>query len=103
MKKIFWTTIFWIVVVVGFAFYVKLFNPNIAAGISTWLGVTTITTSGEAIVPVGTGEDINSKINSMETMITDIQAKLNVLVAPILVPTPIVETTGSVDVWSGTK
>ncbi len=49
MKKIFWTTVFWLIVFFGFAFYAKLFDANMAAGISTWLGTTTITTSGELI------------------------------------------------------
>jgi TM2 domain-containing membrane protein YozV len=53
MKKIFWTTIVWIVIFVGFAFYMKMFDTNLATQASTFLGVTTITTSGEPITASG--------------------------------------------------
>lgn len=48
MKKIFWTTVFWLVVFFGLAFYVKMFNADIAYGVSTWLGAE-ISTSGELL------------------------------------------------------
>ncbi|MEI7557339.1 MAG: hypothetical protein WCJ45_00320 [bacterium] len=60
MKKIFWTSIFWLIVFFGFAFYIKNFDANMAALVSTWLGTTTISTSGEAIPTVGEQVDIMS-------------------------------------------
>lgn len=45
MKKIFWTTVFWLIVFFGFAFYIKMFDADMALNVSTWLGATTVTTS----------------------------------------------------------
>jgi len=90
MKKIFWTTIFLLVVFFGFAFYMKMFDANMAAGVSTWLGATTITTSGEAI-PTGTGatSEVMSGIITLQTTLTDMQAKLDILAGatPVVTPT----------------
>ena len=103
MKNFFWTTIFWLIVFFGFAFYMKTFNANMAAGVSTWLGSTTITTSGETI-PTGTGTitvtDVMSGVFAIQTTLTDMQAKLDTLVgttsvvptvtptvAPVITPT----------------
>ena len=49
MKKIFWTTVFWLVIFFGFSLYMKMFDVNMAATISNRLGTTTVTTSGELI------------------------------------------------------
>lgn len=94
MKKILWTTLFWIVVFFGFGVYVKFFDANIAGSISTWLGATTITTSGE-IIPTGAQNEVMSGINSLQTTLTDMQAKLDMLVGgiiPTVTPTPVVTT-----------
>ena len=60
MKKIFWTSVFWLIVVFGFAFYMKMFDVNMAGTISTWLGATTITTSGETIPTTGATNEVMS-------------------------------------------
>jgi len=60
MKKVFWTSVFWLIVVFGFAFYMKMFDVNMASTISTWLGATTITTSGETIPTSGATNEVMS-------------------------------------------
>jgi len=86
MKKIFWTTVFWLIVFFGFAFYIKMFDANMAAGLSTRLGATTITTSGELVVnesgAVATGaqDPVLSGINAIQTTLTDMQTQLEKLV-----------------------
>lgn len=37
MKKIFWTSIVWICIIVLFWLYIKLFNQNIAAKVSSFI------------------------------------------------------------------
>jgi len=103
MKKIFWTTVFWLVVFFGFAFYAKMFDANMAAGISTWLGTTTITTSWEVIPTTGAENDVMSGINAIQTTLTDMQTTLNTLAGwttttPTVTPTPVVEAPA---VWTG--
>jgi len=80
MKKIFWTSVFWLVVFFGFAVYMKMFDTNMAAGLSTRLGATTITTSGEVIATTGEQIDIMSGINAIQTTLMDVQAKVTTLV-----------------------
>jgi hypothetical protein len=98
MKKIFWTTIFWLIVFFGFAFYMKMFDANMAAGVSTWLGATTITTSGE-VITTGAQSDVMSGITTIQTTLTDMQTKLDKLVGTTTttttttpVVTPVVDT-----------
>lgn len=85
MKKIFWTTIFWIVVFFGFALYMKMFDANLATGVSTWLGTksvdsTALTASGDALSTTGTEADLMTQITTIQTTLTDMQTKLDVLV-----------------------
>jgi hypothetical protein len=81
MKKILWTTIFWLIVFFGFALYMKMFDANMAAGVSTWLGATTITTSGETIsTSTGAQSDVMSGIITIQTTLSDMQLKLDTLV-----------------------
>jgi len=97
MKKIFWTSVFWLVVFFGFALYMKMFDANMAASVSTWLGATTITTSGEVIPTTGVQIDVMSGITAIQTTLTDMQTKLDTLVGttptpttpPIVTPTPL--------------
>jgi len=81
----------------------KMFDANMAAGLSTWLGATTITTSGEAI-PTGTGatSEVMSGIITIQTTLTDMQAKLDILAGatPVVTPTPAV-TSGTNTVKTG--
>ncbi|EKD25014.1 MAG: hypothetical protein ACD_80C00131G0017 [uncultured bacterium (gcode 4)] len=99
MKKILWTTLFWLVVVFWFGIYVKFFDANIAGNISTWLGTTTVTTSGEIVPTTGTQNEVIDSINTIKTTLTDMQTKLDTLVGgmiPTVTPTPTpVVTTGT--------
>ena len=99
MKKIFWTTVFWLIVFFGFTLYIKWFDANMAIGVSTWLGATEITTSGEAIPTTGTTNEVMSGINAIQTTLNDMQVTLKTL-APAT--TPVVETP-SVTSTTGTK
>jgi len=69
MKKIFWTTVFRLIVVLGFAFYAKMFDANMAAGITT-------TASGEALATAPTS-DVMSGITAIQMTLTDMQTTLN--------------------------
>lgn len=99
MKKILWTTIVWLVIFFGFAFYAK-FDANMAASISNWLGTTTTTTSGEVLANSGAESEVMSGINSIQTTLLDMQSVLNTLVGETVTPatgtttttTPVVET-----------
>ena len=73
-----------------------MFDANMAAGISTWLGTTTITTSWEVIPTTGAENDVMSGINAIQTTLTDMQTTLNALAGwtttTTVTPTPVVET-----------
>lgn len=100
MKKIFWTTIFWIVVVLGFAFYMKSFDANMANGVSTRLGATSVANQDTLTTGEETTSDVMSGINALQTMLTDMQKTLNGLAGettPTVTPTPVVETTPTVE------
>jgi len=76
-----------------------MFDANMAVGISTWLGATTTTTSGETVVASGSTQDpVLSGINVIQTTLIDMQTKLDTLVGtttttPTVTPTPVVNTT----------
>lgn len=103
MKKIFWTSIFWIVVFSGFVLYMKLFDSDMAANVSTWLGATTITTSWELLPTTGIQMDIMSGVTDIQTTLIDIQTTLGALVGttPIPVVTPIVVPSTGNDLLTG--
>jgi len=92
MKGFFWTTVFWLIVFAGFAFYLKMFNPNMAVGVTTWLGVTVssttgdnVPTSGDILVVSGAQSDVMSGITAIQTTLADMQIKINTLVGGITV------------------
>ena len=78
----------------------KMFDTNLATQASTFLGVTTITTSGEPItasgdsIVSGTWVDLAVEIATIKTALTDVQTKLELLVSSIIptvvTPTPLV-------------
>ncbi|MFA6255947.1 MAG: hypothetical protein WC606_02070 [Candidatus Absconditabacterales bacterium] len=95
MKKIFWTTIFWLIVFFGFAFYIKMFDANMAIVISNRLGATTITTSGEVIPTTGAENSVMSGITTIQTTLIDMQTKLDTLIGGTTTTstvTPVIET-----------
>ena len=74
----------------------KMFDVNMASTISTWLGATTITTSGETIPTSGATNEVMSWINGLQATLTDMQTKLDILVGtatPTVTPTPVVVPT----------
>lgn len=87
MKKIFWTSFVWIIIVLGFAFYMKMFDANMALGVSTFLGATEITTSGETIPTTGDMDPVLSGVNAIQTTLLDMQMKLDTLVGTTTIPT----------------
>ncbi len=56
-----------------------MFDTNMATGVSNWLGVTTISTSGELLATWAQSE-VMSGITSIQTTLTDMQTKLDTLV-----------------------
>ena len=55
-----------------------MFDVNLKARVTDWLGVTTITTSGETIPTTGTTE-VMSGIITIQTTLADMQIKLDTL------------------------
>ena len=79
MKTFLWTTIAWLIIFFGIAFYAK-FDTNMWAIISNWLGTTTITTSGEVLATTWAQSEVMSGITAIQTTLLDMQATLNTLV-----------------------
>ena len=75
MKKIFWTTFFWLIVVVGFVFYMKMYNVNMVNNISTWLGATTV--ASQDTLTVEEQSDVMSGIVAIQTTLADMQISLD--------------------------
>jgi len=91
---------FWLVVVFGFAFYMKSFNADMANGIGTWLGATNVANQDTLASGEDTTSDVMSGINALQTLLTDMQKTLNNLAGettPTVTPTPVVETTPTVE------
>ena len=67
-----------------------MFDVNLKARVTDWLGVTTITTSGETIPTTGTTE-VMSGIITIQTTLADMQIKLDTLLGswaiPVVTPT----------------
>lgn len=78
----------------------KMFDANMALGVSTFLGATEITTSGETIPTTGDIDPVLSGINAIQTTLLDMQMKLDTLVGTATIPT--VTPTPVVDVATGT-
>jgi len=87
MKKIFWTTIFWFVVIAGLAFYMKMYNLNLASQVCTWLGAPT--SSGAVVVSQG------DSMATIQTTLADMQSKLDQLLQGTSVQQPTLPTTGT--------
>lgn len=96
MKKILWTTIFWLVIALGFAFYMKSFDANMANGVATRLGATEIV-SQDTLATTGTeSSEVMSGINAIQTTLADMQKALEKIsgtetTSTITTPTPVVE------------
>ena len=70
MKKIFWTSIVWIALVILFWAYVRLFNPELGTKISYCFLNTSNTTTQTWIV------DYSADITTINTQLLDIQDKV---------------------------
>lgn len=69
----------------------KMFDANMAADVSTWLGTTTITTSGE-IIPAEGEPTVMSWIIAIQATLADMQTTLTTLAGePTVGSTPVVE------------
>lgn len=77
MKKIFWTTFFWLIVVVGFVFYMKMYNMTMVNNFSTWLGATTVA-SQDTLTPEEQ-TSVMSGITAIQTTLADMQVSLDIL------------------------
>jgi hypothetical protein len=81
----------------------KMFNANMATGVSTWLATPTVTSTGDVVAMTGAQGDVMSGITAIQTTLTDMQTKLDTLVgantiptvnpAPTQAETPIIQTT----------
>lgn len=94
MKKVFWTTIFWWIVVVGFVAYMKWFNQDLAQYISWYFVKETSITSQECpaitqtlpIEETTTGsvisqqptDTVNTKLDEIKAQLKDINEKLDI-------------------------
>lgn len=92
MKKIFWTTIFWIVIVFGFVFYMKSFDADMANDFASRIGATSVATQDTLATGEETSSDVMSGITTIQTMLTDMQETLNGLAGDATpTTTPVVE------------
>ena len=80
MKKIFWTTFFWLIVVLGFLFYVRTYNVNIANNFSSWLGATAVVS--QDTLDEWEEADLMTEIAAIKDTIADIQTRLGGSVTP---------------------
>ncbi|MCX6823295.1 MAG: GerMN domain-containing protein [candidate division SR1 bacterium] len=75
MKKLFWTSVFWIVVVFLFRSYVRLFNQTLGLQIAGWFGkanpVCLSTNSGAQI------SGLDTQLQAIQTQLNDITQKLS--------------------------
>jgi hypothetical protein len=77
MKKIIWTTFFWLIVVVGFVFYMKMYNVTMVNNFSAWLGATTYA-SQDTLTPEEQ-TSVMSGIMTIQTTLADMQVSLDAL------------------------
>lgn len=88
MKTFLRTTLFWIIVVFGFAFYIKSFNADMANGMATRLGATSV--ANQDMLSTGQTTDVMSGINAIQTTLIDMQETLKGLAGdttPMVTPT----------------
>lgn len=72
MKTFLWTTLFRLLVVVGFVFYMKSFDADMANGVCTWLGATEVAV--QDTLATGTAD---VTLTDIQEMLTDMQTTLN--------------------------
>ena len=90
MKKILWTSLFWIIVFAGFILSLPMFDVQMKTRINNWLDTPNITASWE-IVSSTIQVDIMSGVNTIQTTLADMQTKLDTLVGtsaivPVVTP-----------------
>jgi len=88
MKKIFWTSIIWIGLVIIFWAYVRLFNPELGEKISYCF----LDTSDETIAQTGV-VDYSADIATINTQLLDINAKVENILQTLWATAPIAPTT----------
>jgi len=104
MKNIFWTTIFWLVIVVLFWFYVKSYNQDLWSQITAWLG-NTWTIVG---VSSDTSDSVLSGVNWIQTMLETMNTKLDDIATKLWTSTSNTENISTSTeiptmIWTGTK
>lgn len=72
MKKIFWTSIFWIVGVFVFWLYVRLFDPSLALTVSSWFSKNHAPCTVTTVVATG----YEDQLNAIQDALTVINKKL---------------------------
>lgn len=84
MKKILWTTLFWLIVAVGFVFYMKMYNVQMVNDVSKWLGATSFVS--QDTLTVEEQASVMSGIATMQTTLSDMQTKLDILAGGEITP-----------------
>ena len=84
MKKIFWTSIVWIAIVILFWAYVRLFNPELGAKISYCF----LDTSEVATVQTGS-VDYSADIATINAQLIDINDKVENILQTLGATTPV--------------
>jgi len=93
MKKIFWTTFFWLIVVIGFLFYVRMYNVDIANSFSTWLGATAVVS--QDTIDEWERASLMTEIAAIKDTLADLQVLLGWAKSPEVTleeEVPVVET-----------
>lgn len=71
MKKIFWTTVFWLLVLFLFRSYMRLFNHPLGLKIGSWFGKTQ-----QVCVTTGVTNDLNQQFDALKAQLDTITQKL---------------------------
>jgi hypothetical protein len=88
MKKVFWTTIFWLIIFALFVLYLKTFT-DLGTKVSSWLSPTTIT--GQ--VTTGAQNDVMSGLLMLQTTLDDMNTKLDAISTKVGLPVAVEPST----------
>ena len=71
MKKIFWTTIFWLLIIFLFRFYSRVFHPSLGREVGSWFGV-----SHQMCLTGIPSPDLTQQLATIQTQLDAINTKL---------------------------
>ena len=75
MKSVFWTSVFWLLIVAGGLFYIKAYDTTLGTQVAQWL------VSAEQAS--GAQSDLMSGVQMMQTNLQDLTTKLDLISAKL--------------------